>query len=147
MPGIRSVTPERKAADVLKLDKKASRKLRELGFTSALVVPGRGIFRGASALVDLQEADANTLVVSPLVAQHVAFDFASAGRDGGYPASLMGCIALIRQTLLDGAWYQAAQDAYREKPDDDGTPGGEREPGSAGGLCAAQTAGRLRSGR
>ncbi len=109
------VTPERKAADALKLDKKQSRTLRELGFTSALVVPGRGIFRGASALVDLQEADANTFVVAPLVAQHVAFDFAR-GRDAGYPASLMGCIALIRQTYLDAGWYQAAQEAYRKSP-------------------------------
>lgn len=109
------VTPERKASDVLRLDKKASQKLRELGFTSALVVPGRGIFRGASALVDLQEADANTLVVAPVVAQHIAFDL-NRGRGARYPTSLMGCIALIRQTLLDAAWYQAAQDAYRKSP-------------------------------
>ncbi len=109
------VTPERKASDVLRLDKKASRKLRDLGFTSALVVPGRGIFRGASALVDLQEADANTLVVAPQVAQHIAFDL-NRGRGAGYPTSLMGCIALIRQTLLDAAWYQTAQDAYRKSP-------------------------------
>ncbi len=109
------VTPERNASNVLTLDKKASRTLRELGFTSALVVPGRGIFRGASALVDLQEADANTLVVAPQVAQHIAFDL-NRGRSAGYPTSLMGCIALIRQTLLDAAWYQAAQDAYRKNP-------------------------------
>ena len=40
------VTPERRAADYLNLDKKGTRKLRDLGFTSALIVPGRGIFRG-----------------------------------------------------------------------------------------------------
>ncbi len=109
------VTPERKASDVLKLDKKASRKLRELGFTSALVVPGRGIFRGASALVDLQEADANTAIVSPLVAQHIALDF-NRGGNAPYPNSLMGGIALIRQTFLDADWYQAAQEAYGKNP-------------------------------
>src|SRR5207249_382872 len=49
------VAPERKAADYLNLDRKATRKLRDLGFTSALVVPGRGIFRGSSALINLQE--------------------------------------------------------------------------------------------
>ena len=109
------VTPERKAADYLNLDKKATRKLRELGFTSALVVPGRGIFRGSSALINLQESDVNTLVVAPSVAQHIAFDFYRSN-DGGYPNSLMGCIALIRQTFLDASWYQAAQDAYRKNP-------------------------------
>ena len=42
--------------------------------TSALVVPGRGIFRGSSALINLQETDAVTMVIVPSVAQHIAFD-------------------------------------------------------------------------
>ncbi|HZJ39003.1 MAG TPA: amidohydrolase family protein [Chthoniobacterales bacterium] len=109
------VTPERKAADYLNLDKKATRKLRDLGFTSALVVPGRGIFRGSSALVNLQEANVTTMVVAPTVAQHIAFDFYRRD-DAMYPSSLMGCIALIRQNFLDASWYQAAQDAYRKNP-------------------------------
>jgi imidazolonepropionase-like amidohydrolase len=112
------VTPERKAADYLNLDKKATQALRDLGFASALVVPGRGIFRGSSTLINLQETDVDTMVVSPLVAQHVAFDFDRDGRDGdrGYPNSLMGAIALIRQSYLDASWYQAAQEAYRKNP-------------------------------
>jgi imidazolonepropionase-like amidohydrolase len=109
------VTPERKAADYLNLDKKSTRKLRDLGFTSALVVPGRGIFRGSSALINLSEADVATVVLAPSVAQHIAFDFYRRD-DGGYPNSLMGCIALIRQNFLDAAWYQAAQEAYRKNP-------------------------------
>jgi imidazolonepropionase-like amidohydrolase len=109
------VTPERKAADYLNLDKKSMRKLRDLGFTSALVVPGRGIFRGSSALIDLQETDVATMVLAPSVAQHIAFDF-NRRDDGGYPTSLMGCIALIRQSFLDASWYQAAQEAYRKNP-------------------------------
>src|SRR6476660_2306245 len=76
------VTPERRAADYLNLDKKATKALRDLGFASALVVPGRGVFRGASALVNLQETDVDTMVVSPVVAQHIAFDFARERRDG-----------------------------------------------------------------
>lgn len=112
------VTPERKAADYLNVDKKATKALRDLGFASALVVPGRGIFRGSSALINLQEMDVDTMVVSPLVAQHVAFDFDRDGREGdrGYPNSLMGAIALIRQSYLDASWYQAAQEAYRKSP-------------------------------
>src|SRR4051812_44251679 len=61
------VTPERRATDYLNLDKKATRALRDLGFTSALIVPGRGVFRGSSALINLQEADVSTIMVSPLV--------------------------------------------------------------------------------
>ena len=109
------VTPERNAADYLKFDKKAARGLRELGFASAVVVPGRGIFRGSSALINLQDADVNRTIVAPSLAQHIAFDF-DRNPDGGYPNSLMGCIALIRQSFLDASWYQAAQDAYRKTP-------------------------------
>lgn len=108
-------TPERNAADYLNLDKKSTRKLRDLGFTSALVVPGRGIFRGSSALINLREGDVATMVVAPSVAQHVAFDYYRRD-DAAYPNSLMGCIALIRQNFLDASWYQAAQDAYRKNP-------------------------------
>src|SRR3954453_12400213 len=112
------VTPERRAADYLNLDKKGTKSLRDLGFTSALLVPGRGVFHGTSALINLQDADVDTMVVSPVVAQHIAFDFDRDGRDGdrGYPNSLMGSIALIRQSFLDASWYQAAQDAYRKNP-------------------------------
>jgi imidazolonepropionase-like amidohydrolase len=109
------VTPERKASDYLNLDKKGTKALRDLGFTSALIVPGRGVFRGSSALINLQEADVDTMVVAPLVAQHIAFDFDREG-DRGYPNSLMGSIALIRQSFLDASWYQAAQEAYRKNP-------------------------------
>ena len=55
------------------------------------------------------------MVVAPLVAQHIAFDFDREG-DRGYPNSLMGAIALIRQSFLDASWYQAAQEAYRKNP-------------------------------
>src|SRR5438105_3398457 len=112
------VTPERRAADYLNLDKKATKALRDLGFSSALVVPARGVFHGSSALIDLQEEDVDTMVASPVVAQHIGFDFDRDGRDGdrGYPNSLMGCIALIRQNFLDASWYQAAQDAYHKNP-------------------------------
>src|SRR6476469_2770135 len=41
------VTPERRAADYLNVDKKATKALRDLGFTSALTVPGRGTVRGS----------------------------------------------------------------------------------------------------
>jgi imidazolonepropionase-like amidohydrolase len=112
------VTPERKAADYLNVDKKATKALRDLGFASALVVPGRGVFHGSSALINLQEADVDTMVVAPVVAQHIGFDFDRDSRDGdrGYPNSLMGAIALIRQSFLDASWYQTAQDAYKKNP-------------------------------
>src|SRR6478672_1677750 len=112
------VTPERRAVDYLNLDKKATKALRDLGFTSALTVPGRGTVRGSSALINLDDSEVDTMVVAPVVGQHIGFDFDRDGRDGdrGYPNSLMGSIALIRQSFLDATWYQAAQEAYKKNP-------------------------------
>ena len=50
------VTPERDAASELVADGKTATSLRELGFTTAQVVPARGIFRGRGALVSLGSA-------------------------------------------------------------------------------------------
>src|SRR6476659_3676409 len=76
------VTPERRASDYLNLDKKGTKALRDLGFTSALIVPGRGVFHGTSALINLQENDVDTMVDAPVVAQHIGFDFDRDSRDG-----------------------------------------------------------------
>jgi imidazolonepropionase-like amidohydrolase len=105
------VTPERKVANVLVADEKGTGALRELGFATAVVVPGRGVFRGESALVSLSGRPPGAALVRAQVAQHVAFE-QGGFRDGGYPGSLMGSIALIRQTWLDAQWWGAANEAY-----------------------------------
>lgn len=97
------------------LDLKADdvKAAREQGFTVALSLPpGPGVFRGQSALISLRDgADSRSLVLAPDVAQHVAFDyqgfdFEAGGRQGavGYPTSLMGSVALMRQTWLNARW-------------------------------------------
>ena len=109
------VTPERDVSKVLVADDRGATALRELGFAMAAVTPGRGIFRGESALVNLSGRSPNATLVRAHVAQHVAFEL-NTFREGGYPTSLMGCIALIRQTLLDTQWLQAARVAYKKNP-------------------------------
>ncbi|MCX6942691.1 MAG: amidohydrolase family protein [Verrucomicrobia bacterium] len=105
------VTPERDVAKVLVADDKGATTLRELGFATAAVVPGRGVFRGESALVSLSGRAPGAVLLRSHLAQHVAFELAG-GRESGYPGSLMGAIALIRQTLLDAQWHRAANEAY-----------------------------------
>ena len=88
---------------------------REQGFTAALATPPSGaVFRGQSALLSLRDTpDARSLVLAADVAQHVAaeysaFDFEGGGGRSGqaitYPTSLMGSIALMRQTWLNTRW-------------------------------------------
>ena len=87
--------------------------LRKLGFGVAHVVPARGIFRGQSALVSLGRGGFNTTVLRDSVAQPLAFERGGSG--SGYPVSLMGATALLRQTLLDANWYADAHARYRER--------------------------------
>ncbi len=110
------VTPERDVSKVLVADDRGATTLRELGFTSAAIAPGRGVFRGESALVSLSGRPPSASLVRSHLAQHVAFELNGFGSGGGYPTSLMGCIALIRQTLLDAQWLREAQAAYQKNP-------------------------------
>jgi imidazolonepropionase-like amidohydrolase len=105
------VTPERLASRVLQPDPRGAEALRKLGFAVAHVVPARGVFRGQSALVSLGRGGFNTTVIRESVAQPLAFETGS----GGYPVSLMGATALLRQTLLDAQWYRDVQARYQEK--------------------------------
>ena len=109
------VTPERDVSKVLVADERGATALRELGFASAAVTPGRGVFRGESALVSLSGQSPNASLVRAHLAQHVAFEL-STNAQGGYPNSLMGAIALVRQTLLDAQWLRDAREAYRKNP-------------------------------
>jgi imidazolonepropionase-like amidohydrolase len=108
------VHPEQDIASQLQWPASAARGLREAGFTAALAAPGSGVFRGQSALVSLagkgEGASARAAVLQARVAQHLAFEFNGPGKDS-YPTSLMGSMALVRQTLLNARWQGAAQAA------------------------------------
>ncbi|MBL8514030.1 MAG: amidohydrolase family protein, partial [Betaproteobacteria bacterium] len=91
---------------------------RELGFTTVLAAPQAGVLRGQSALLNTaDQADAKSLVVAARVAQHVANE-AERGFGGGtqYPNSVMGAIALVRQSFLDAKWHAGATEAHRANP-------------------------------
>lgn len=108
------VKSNQNSAELFAPDAKSAEKLRSQGITSALVVPTAGIFKGASALVNLGEGKPNDLIIRSNIAQHIALEVQPFRE--GYPNSLMGVIALIRQTLLDADWYQKAHGAYGRNP-------------------------------
>lgn len=92
------------AADDYKHDDKANKALRQAGFTSALSHRHDGIMRGTGALLSLADEPEQLSLLSPRASQHYSFNKGSSKQD--YPVSLMGAVALIRQTLLDADWYQ-----------------------------------------
>lgn len=113
----RGVDPELRAADTFRIDEEALDGPRSAGITTALTAPSTGVFQGQSALINLAGATTAAMVIKPAVAQHIAF--ASGGRGGGgggYPGSLMGVFAVIRQELLDAQRYHDIKAAYDKNP-------------------------------
>ncbi|GBC85737.1 D-hydantoinase [bacterium HR11] len=117
------VLPERSVAERPLWDAEQIKKYRSVGFTAALVAPSDGVFRGQSALVLLRDGDAHDSVLVRDVAQHLAFEYLTRFpqrpeefQQIRYPTSLMGAIALIRQTLYDAQWYAQAQAVAQRNP-------------------------------
>jgi imidazolonepropionase-like amidohydrolase len=116
------VHPELSGAEQFLPDKDAAEKFRAMGFTSVLSSPPNGILRGSSALVNLGEGTPNGQTIKDNVTEDISFSRDPMG--DGYPSSLMGAIALIRQTFIDANWYRDAMRVYaknpaQEKPEDD----------------------------
>jgi len=109
-----NVLADQNAAELFAPDPKVAEKLRSQGFTAALVAPQRGIIKGTTALVNLGSGQTNDLIIRPVVAQDIALAVSPGGDD--YPGSLMGVIALIRQSFMDADWYQKAHAAFARNP-------------------------------
>ncbi|MDB6108285.1 MAG: amidohydrolase [Pedosphaera sp.] len=109
------VTPERQVAETFSPDRRTLEGLRELGFTVANVAPGKGILRGTSALVALSGAEPNHSIIKADVFQHVVFDLENRKEDV-YPESMMGVVAVVRQSFFDARHYALDQADYREHP-------------------------------
>lgn len=122
------VLSSQNAEELFLPDVKAADKLRTMGFTAALVVPQKGIFRGESALFNLGDGTPNQLLIRHRFAHHITFE---TSQSDNYPNSLMGTIALIRQTLLDAQWYRSAMKAADQNP-------GEPRPETEADLAALE---------
>lgn len=104
------IRPERRMAEFQLPEIEAMTELRELGFTSAHIIPDDGIFRGQSLLVNLND-ELSVLTIDVLQ----CFGFERAYH--GYPKSLMGTVALARQSLYDAIWYRDLTTYLGEHPE------------------------------
>jgi len=98
-----AIKPEFNAVSVFAADKKAAEEYRKIGFGTVLSLQRDGIARGSAAVVSLGEARENELVLMDKAAACYSFEKGTSNQE--YPTSLMGAIALLRQTYLDGKWY------------------------------------------
>jgi imidazolonepropionase-like amidohydrolase len=102
-----ALKPEIAAHEMFTPDKKTAETLLKQGFGAVLTHQHDGISRGTSALVSLGHGQPHELIITERAAHHLSFDKGSSTQS--YPSSLMGSIALIRQTHLDGQWYKDQQ--------------------------------------
>jgi imidazolonepropionase-like amidohydrolase len=115
------ITPEYRTARDYSPKSKTLEPLRELGFTSGVIAPAKGIIRGTSVLVALVEENPNDVVLKADVFQHIAFD-TRGGEDRSYPGSLMGIIAVVRQSVFDAQHYALDHADYQKHPQDRSRP-------------------------
>lgn len=84
-------------------DKEKADKWINNGFTSVQSSYLDGIFRGRGVSLSLADKKANDIIYKAKSNQFMAFDKGDSIQD--YPQSLMGSMALIRQTFVDARWY------------------------------------------
>ncbi|MBY0481580.1 MAG: amidohydrolase family protein [Chitinophagaceae bacterium] len=99
-----AVHPETDAARQFSIDATKAKSLRELGFGSVLTHVKDGIARGTGTFVTLAETKENLVVIKEKASAHYSFSKGTSTQS--YPSSLMGSIALLRQTYLDAQWYK-----------------------------------------
>ncbi len=95
---------EYNAAAEFSNDAKAAEEWRKLGFGTLLTHRADGISRGTGALVMPGDLREHELILAEKASHHLAFNKGTSTQNN--PSSLMGIIALLRQTYLDGQWYK-----------------------------------------
>src|SRR5690348_12333382 len=109
VPAVRARGPEdrpqtysfERAADRLDPQDHRLEAVRAAGFTAAATFPDRGIFEGLGAMIGLAGGEARDMVIAQPIGQQVMFRITRGPARSGYPASLMGNIAYVRQLYLD----------------------------------------------
>ena len=104
-----------RAADLVKPTDRRLNSARAAGFTTAVTFPPRGIFAGQGAIVDLAGETPGQMIVADNAGEYVTLA-TSGGFGGGFPNSLMGTIAYVRQLYLDAEHYRIAKQFYAAHP-------------------------------
>lgn len=79
-------------------------ELRKQGFGAVVTSQKDGIVRGSGALVNLNDTKENESIIKDKAAAFYSLNKGISPQD--YPSSLMGAVALLRQTYYDAAWYK-----------------------------------------
>src|SRR5712692_97173 len=119
--------PQARAADAVKVDDAELTRLASAGITSVLALPAGDVISGQSALVNvvappdepqignIVEVRRGLIVIRSPVALHISFPDRPRAAANGYPESLLGVIAFVRQAFLDAQHYGIERGARGER--------------------------------
>lgn len=114
-----AIKPETEAYRIFTADDTKAKALRDIGFGSVLTHQKDGIARGTGAFVSLASQPDNFVLIKDKASAHYSFSKGSSTQS--YPGSMMGMIALLRQTYLDAQWYKSSTAAQVGSPAPEGT--------------------------
>lgn len=106
------VNPHVDIADIYSPDENMIKDYISKGFTAALFVPEKGIFKGKSSIFSLLNEKPTLTLLKRDVFEHISFEVKESGNY--YPNSLMGAIALIRQVFYDAIWHKNVWEDYEK---------------------------------
>ena len=99
-----AIRSETDAFRVFAIDDVKARILRDAGFGTVLSHVRDGIARGTGTLVSLANEKENLVILKERASAHYSFNKGNSTQS--YPTSMMGMIALLRQSYIDAAWYK-----------------------------------------
>lgn len=105
-----AIRPETSVRSIFSVDAKKAEDYKKIGFGTVQSVNRDGIARGISMIVTLSSGHESEVILKDQAAAHYSFSKGTSANS--YPSSLMGSIALLRQTYLDAAWYKTQKEEY-----------------------------------
>jgi len=98
-----ALKPEMSAASIFKQEETRAAAYRAMGIANTLTGNQDGIIRGTTALVHTGAENEHQCIIQQNITASLSFNKGTSKQP--YPSSLMGSIALIRQTYYDAQWY------------------------------------------
>lgn len=105
-----AIKPEMNAKLIFHGDAAKAAEYKKNGFGAVQSLIHDGIARGTSVMVALGDERDNEVMLNDEAAAHYSFSKGTAATN--YPSSLMGSIALLRQTYYDAEWYKNQKEEY-----------------------------------
>ena len=109
-----AIKSDAEAFKVFTVDDEKAKPLRDAGFGTVLTHIRDGIARGTGAVVTLADQNENLVILKERASAHYSFSKGTSTQS--YPSSIMGTIALLRQSYLDASWYKTkpASEGFNE---------------------------------